>query len=357
MRVALERARGLVLAHGWNSTAYQILNPGIEHWFAPAGDAVVGFVRRGRVRVVAGAPICPAERLAGVAAEFEEAGRAAGDGTCYFGAEARLESIYRGAADHAMVLLGAQPVWHPARWASIVDARASLRAQLNRARNKGVAVTEWSRERATRHPALQRCLAEWLATRRLPPLHFMVEPDTLDRIFDRRVFVASRGDEVLGFVVASPVPARRGWLIEQIVRGDAAPNGTGNLLVDATVRAVAMSGGEYLTLGLSPLSRRSGLRSPPMPLWLRTTLAWVRAHGRRFYNFEGLDSFKARFQPEWWEPVFAISTESRFSPRTLYAVAAAFTGRSPVLTVAGAGGHALAQEARRAARALRRRTR
>jgi len=33
--------------------AYQILNPGIELWFAGAGDAVVGFVRHGCTRVVA----------------------------------------------------------------------------------------------------------------------------------------------------------------------------------------------------------------------------------------------------------------------------------------------------------------
>ena len=29
---ALERARQLVLAYGWNSTSYQILAPGIERW-------------------------------------------------------------------------------------------------------------------------------------------------------------------------------------------------------------------------------------------------------------------------------------------------------------------------------------
>ena len=67
----LERARALVLTHGWNATAYQILNPGIAHWFPAAGDAVVGFVRRSGVRVVAGAPVCAPERLLEVASEFE----------------------------------------------------------------------------------------------------------------------------------------------------------------------------------------------------------------------------------------------------------------------------------------------
>jgi hypothetical protein len=28
-------ARELVMTYGWNTTAYQILNPGLRHWFAP----------------------------------------------------------------------------------------------------------------------------------------------------------------------------------------------------------------------------------------------------------------------------------------------------------------------------------
>ena len=32
------RARQLVLEHGWNATAYQIVNRGIEHWFSVRGD-------------------------------------------------------------------------------------------------------------------------------------------------------------------------------------------------------------------------------------------------------------------------------------------------------------------------------
>lgn len=67
------RTRRIVLAHGWNSTSYQILNPGIRHWLASADDAVVGFVSCFGVRVAAGAPICARERLLEVAFEFERA--------------------------------------------------------------------------------------------------------------------------------------------------------------------------------------------------------------------------------------------------------------------------------------------
>jgi phosphatidylglycerol lysyltransferase len=328
----LADARALVLSYGWNATAYQIVNPGISHWFTQGGDAVVGFVERGLTRVVAGAPVCAPSRLDAVVAEFEETAAREGRRVCYFGAEERLEGLLRDRRTHAAVLLGAQPSWNPSHWSGILATKASLRAQLNRARNKHVTVSPMPSMEAAREPALRRVLDEWLTTRGLPPMHFLVEPETLSRLADRRVFVARRENDIVAFLVASPAPARKGWLIEQFVRGRNAPNGTVELLLDAAVRTFADEGFEYVTLGLAPLSRH-GVAPVSNPLWLRTALRLVRAHGRRFYNFEGLDRFKAKFQPDRWEPVYAIVNQRRFSVRTLYAVAAAFSDRSVLSTV------------------------
>jgi phosphatidylglycerol lysyltransferase len=339
-----ERARELILRYGWNATAYQILNPGIELWFSRTGEGVIGFVRHGRTRVVGGAPVCDVRDLATAAAEFAHDARASGERVCYFGAGDRLDTTLGATSDWSRVLLGAQPVWDPKRWPAAVDRRGSLRAQFNRARNKGLVVSEWPSHVAENHPALRRCLAEWLETRNLPPLHFMVEPETLSEFRDRRVFVAERDEhEVVAFTVLSPVPARGGWLVEQIVRGRAAPNGTAELLLDSAVRAVAADGSRYVTLGLSPLSEHApvALRHPS---WLRFVLRWVRLHGARFYNFAGLDAFKAKFNPEAWEPIYAIGEGPAFSPRDLYAIAGAFSGGAPVYLVARALGKAARQE-------------
>jgi len=114
------------------------------------------------------------------------------------------------------VLLGAQPVWDPQQWLGIVARKSSLRGVLR----------------------------EWLVTRGLPPLGFMVTPELLDAVEDRRVFVAERGSahEPIAFLIATPIPARGGWLVEQWPRTRAAPNGTTHLLVDAAMRAFATAG-------------------------------------------------------------------------------------------------------------------
>ena len=168
-------------------------------------------------------------------------------------------------------------------------------------------------------------------------------------------FVAWVRGRAVAFLVASPARARNGWLVEQIVRGAGAPNGTNELLLDAAMRTLAAEGYSYVTLGLSPLSAHA----PPEaathnPLWLRLVLRWVRAHGRRFYNFAGLDNFKAKFQPDRWEPVYAIAGAPSFSPSMLYAIAGAFSGGSPILIVSRALWRALRTEARWVARRAKR---
>jgi phosphatidylglycerol lysyltransferase len=340
-----EIARGLVLRFGWNATAYQILNPGIELWFSRSGDGVVGFVRHGPTRVVGGAPVCDLARLDAIVAEFMGDARATGERVCFFGAGERLDSRLGDSPQWSRVLLGAQPVWDPNRWPGAVGRRGSLRAQFNRARNKGIVVSEWPHDTAENHPALRQCLTDWLQSRGLPPLHFMVEPETLSDLRDRRVFVAERkGSDAVAFTILSPVPARHGWLVEQIVRGRHAPNGTSELLIDSAMRAVAESGSCYATLGLSPLSEHAPVLAASQPLWLRLTLRWIRLHGARFYNFIGLDTFKAKFNPDLWEPIYAIAEGAKFRPRDLYAIAGAFSGGAPLRLIGGAISRAARQE-------------
>lgn len=289
--------RELLRRYGWNTMACQILTPGIAHWVAPAGNAVVGYVAAGRTWVVAGAPVCPPEDLATTALAFETAAARQGRRVCYVGAQEQLVQALAGRRAQARLLLGAQPVWNPHGWPDILAHKASLRAQLARARNKGVTIISVAAALAAQDPALRCCLTEWLSTRGLPPMHFLVAANVLEAEDDHQVLVARRDAAVIGYLVAVPIPQRNGWLIEQIVRGHAAPNGTAELLIDAAMRTFAASGATYVTLGLAPLSSHAPNDAPP-PLLLRALLAWMRAHGRSYYNFAGLDAFKAKLQPD-----------------------------------------------------------
>ena len=334
--------------YGWNATCYQILNPGIDHWFSSRTDAVVGYTQRYRMLLVAGSPVCAADELRGVCAEFEQFARSRKCRVCYVCAEERLRAVFAQSPNHATVTLGAQPVWTPADWPKIIQKQRSLRAQLNRCRNKNVSIERLAPDHAVLNPELQKILTGWLRSRGLPPMHFLVEPDVLrGGPDDRVVFAAKQAGVIVAFLVACPMTARRGYLVELLARTPTAPNGTSELLIDAAMREFASQGIVRVTLGLVALAKSSEPSIETNPLWLRTMMKAARTHANRFYNFRGLEQFRVKMFPGEWEPVFAISTEKHFSPRTLYSIGAAFAGRSPWYAVSMGALNALRQEVHR----------
>jgi phosphatidylglycerol lysyltransferase len=316
----------IVRKWGWNVTAYQILNPGFELWIDSDLDAAIGYIERHRIRVVGGAPVCADEQLPRVVAAFENDAARAGCGVAYFCAEQRLAELAEADVSRITFPIGAQPMWAPRDLLSEFEQHASLRAQLNRARNKGVRVQSAIDLDTITVSEMDQCLEQWIGSRGLPPLHFLIETRTLGNLQDRAVFVARRDDAMIGFLVATPIPARNGWLVEQIVRGNNAPNGTAEtLLREATLKLESMNA-DMITLGLAPLAQRAQPRFDRAPQWLHFVLNNLRAHGHRFYNFEGLEAFKSKFGRAEWAPVYAVLAPETPLPRALLAITAAFAG-------------------------------
>jgi len=341
-------ARELVMTYGWNTTAYQILNPGLQHWYAPNEPAVVAYTRRQNVLLVAGAPVCAADMLGKVASAFEQFARAQGCRVCYVCAAERMREVVAQSREYSTIVIGAQPVWDPQAWTRVIASRRSLRAQLARARNKGVTIESVPGMQGRDNPELDQVLDEWLRSRGLPPLHFLVEPHTLNgAVADRVLMVARRAGVAVAFLVASPVVARNGFLIEQVARSTRAPNGVSELLIDTAMRRFAEDGRAYVTLGLVALSNQADGAAALNPWWLSLMMTFARAHATRFYNFRGLERFRTKMSPASWETIYAISNERSFSLRTLYAMGEAFSGISPWRALGLGVIRALRQEARR----------
>lgn len=323
------RARDLILRFGRNSACYQVVNRSVNKWFSKDGAAVVGSVECYGHHVVATEPISPFPVL--TAKEFEVGRR-----VCYFGVGREFVNRRMRGSQCNAVPIGSQPVWELDRWHETVVGVASLREQFRRARAKGVTIRELSTQEAESHPQLKRVLAEWLKGRRFSPLHFLVEFDTLDFLPDRRTFVAERHGEVVAWLNLCPIPQRNGWLTEQFPRLKSAPNGTMELLMHTAATTLAAEGSDFLTMGLVPLSSES--IATPKPPWLQAVLLWTRAHGDRFYNFDGLEKFKSKFRPHHWEELYALVNEARFRPIHLLAISRAFT-EEPLISALAKGAY------------------
>jgi phosphatidylglycerol lysyltransferase len=124
-------------------------------------------------------------------------------------------------------------------------------------------------------------------------MQFMVRLWPFDFARERRYVVAEREGLLIGLAVAVPIYRKQGWFLEDLVRDPGAPNGTAELLVDATMRTVAGEGARYATLGLAPLAGDVG-----------PVLSFTRDSTSRLYNFAGVRAFKEKLRPASWEPVY-----------------------------------------------------
>jgi phosphatidylglycerol lysyltransferase len=124
---------------------------------------------------------------------------------------------------------------------------------------------------------------------------------------ERKRFFAARNaaGELVGFLAASPIPARDGWYLEDFLRRPDAPQGTADLLVLEALTKFAAEGARLATLGTSPLAPE-GEREVPTVDYLEKAVETVAARLSRLYNFEGLRRFKAKFAPTWWESEYAL---------------------------------------------------
>ena len=294
------RVLSLLRRHGWNATSFQSLEAGFRYDFQ-GPDACVPYVDTGRAWVAAGAPIASSRRLGRVAERFAASAAAQGRRAVFFATEARFSRRTR----FRNLLIGEQPVWDPARWEAGVAENPSLRAQLRRARRKGVVVRavaaqEVALPEAPLRRSIDGLIGRWQAARPLAPMGFLVDVQPFVFAEERRYFVAEQGGVLVGFLAAIPVYARRGWLFEDLLRDPRAPNGTAELLIDTAMRAFAEQGCHYATLGLAPLA---GSVTGPLGLF--------RRYAASLYDFRGVYAFRAKLRPQRWDPIYIATAGTR----------------------------------------------
>jgi phosphatidylglycerol lysyltransferase len=112
---------------------------------------------------------------------------------------------------------------------------------------------------------------------------------------------------LVGFLAASPIPARDGWYLEDILHSKKAPNGTTDLLVVEVLNLLKRDGAKLATLGTAPMAMEGGIDpevvdNPKLDQATRIAASWCSI----FYNFDGVRHFKAKFAPSWWENEYIL---------------------------------------------------
>ncbi len=198
----------------------------------------------------------------------------------------------------SVLKIGEQPhfdlaTWEPPRG----DPGKHLRWCLNKAAQAGLEVRAYA---PGDRPDAEAAIAAWEAGLGRPPSTSWLRTAPFAREEEKRLFVAARDGRIEALMACTPLPARGGWFLEDMIHRPDAPVGASELAIVATLQALAADGARTAWLDVAPLRHVDDqLQRRARALF---TAGWpvVSYFGRR-YPFRDLSRYLAKFVPTSWE--------------------------------------------------------
>ena len=282
--------------YGHDAVSFQSLEDGLSWWHdgdtEEGSGASIAYADTGRSWIAVGSPFCDRGRLPAAIDRFIDAARAARRRPVFFAVED--PGPFPGCRH---LLLGLQSVVLVDVWPATLRKSRKLREQLRRARAQRVTTRLVEPHELVAGAPMRRAadtLARaWLGSRHIDPMQFVVSVEPFHEPEEHLYLVAERDGVPVQFLSAVPIYTRGGWLLEDMLRGRQAPNGTTELLLDRLFSS--MGSDAWMTQGLTPLAGNV--------TW------WLRLVGRTtsaLYDFAGLQRFRARLHPSRWDPVWLV---------------------------------------------------
>jgi len=321
--------------YGYNAHSLVSIAPGALRWSTPEIDGAVIYGEFGRVWLAAGDPLAPFEDRAELARQFAADAKKKNRVVAFVPVTSEFAGLMA-PNDFAAVKVGAAPYFDLPNWNPRGECAKKLRAGVNQARRDGVEIGEVPAiDQKLRTEAAQLCLS-WLGSRRsATTFGWLVALDPFLHFEHKRYFTARVDGKLVGFLAASPIPLRKGWYLEDVIREPNAPGGMTTLLVAETLKRLKDEGAILATLGTAPLADDGADNVPTENRRVARALDMASSKLGGFYNFAGLRQFKGKFVPSWWESEYALHQRGvAIPPRVGHAIVRALVpgGLSQLLT-------------------------
>ena len=295
-------------AYGYNAHSLVSITPGVLTWTMPGIDGAIIYGVFGRVWLAAGEPLGRPEDMKALAEGFMAAAAKARRIAAFVPATERFARVGIQLGLSA-IKIGAAPYFDLEVWQPRGNCAKKLRAGVNRALRTGVRIEIIaSPDEDLRKEGADLCF-KWLSRRRSgTTFGWLLALDPFLNAERKQMFAARDADDrLVGLLAASPIPARDGWYLEDVLRAPDAPPGTADLLVFAALQQLKAEGAAMATLGTAPLATAGvdELSTHDHPV-IERALSLASQRLSAYYNFEGVRRFKNKFVASHWENEYAL---------------------------------------------------
>src|SRR5260370_29399184 len=241
--------------YGYNPYSLASIAPGALVWSTADIDGGIIYGEFGRVWLVAGDPLASLANMPKLARQFAAFAKRKNRVVAFVAASAEFARLITPDV-FTVVKVGASPYFDLKTWNPRGDCAKNLRAGVNQARRAGVEVEMISEhlDESLKKETAQLCMS-WLSSRHsATTFGWLMALDPFLHSQYKKYFAARVNGKLVGFLAASPIPARKAWDPEDVLRGPDAPQGTSTLLVTEALAKLRAEGASLATLGTSPLA-------------------------------------------------------------------------------------------------------
>jgi len=291
----LDRAEGIVRSQD-TAEAWLALSGDKYLMFSASGKAFLMYGRRGRSWIALFDPVGPKEDRAELVWAFLEKAREAGGRPAFYQVRADDLPTYLDAGLRVLKL-GEQAYIPLADFSLKGGRRANLRSGVNRAEREGLSFEVLrGADIGTAISELREVSNAWLAAHNTAEKGFSL--GSFDSAYLRRkqVAVARRDGRIVAFATLMASGQGREASVDLMRHRPDAPPGTMDYLFVKVILYFQAEGCERFSLGMAPLS---GMAQHELASRWHRMGRLLYAHGEHFYNFQGLRSFKEKFDPVW----------------------------------------------------------
>ncbi len=310
--------------YGYEHQSFLSLYGEMEVWWSELPEAAVVFRRVGNVLIVVAAPLAAKENWLSVTRSFLEYCRRKRLDCLMLPVGQEFAAVAR-ECGMRLLCVGESGYFKLPEWKPAGDRAKKIRAGVNQARNAGIIVEPYDPD-SNSHPEtrteIESLCRRWLDTREIDALGWLLELTPFKLSEHKRYFLAREASGALcGFLACSPIYARKGWYLEDLIRHPKADRGVSELLVVEALKHLSAEGAQIATLATSPLA---GVEPEDDFKIVARVLKLIYRHMDMFYHFHTLHRFKSKFAPSFVEKEYLAVYPPRFSFRPVLALVKAF---------------------------------
>jgi lysylphosphatidylglycerol synthetase-like protein (DUF2156 family) len=300
-----------------SSASYLTLSNDIKYFSVDSIDGYIGYVKHANVAVALGEPICSASNAFKLIHEFKLFCINNKWQICFFGCSENNTEIFRGCGFKA-IYIGSEPFVALDKFTITGSKMCSVRRGINHAKRAGVCIEECFYNNDKFKNELEAVTKDWLHTKKMPELSFMVGRLSFDP--ERRYFVARRNEQIVAFAIYNPIYALKSYYLDLNRRRREAPNGTMEYLLVSSFEKLKHEGMQKIYFGLSPFSNAQAIANNHP--FIARLMKFLYKHFDFFYPAESEYFFKRKLSTDcemgylWYYP--------RISLRMLYGIFLSF---------------------------------